>query len=58
LRQRMFDALLRTRDEDGTWDDRVFHRTRNYGTSMAVLALLRDKAPLPKSWSNPKTPKK
>ena len=51
LRARMLETLLRTRDADGTWDDRVFPRTRNYGTSMAVLALLMDKAPLPAAWS-------
>ena len=58
LRQRMFDTLLRTRDDDGTWDDRIFPRTRNYGTSMAVLALLTDKAPRPVPWSAAKAPAK
>ncbi len=58
LRQRMFDTLMRTRDEDGTWDDRVFPRTRNYGTSMAVLALLTDKAPRPKAWTPAQAPAK
>lgn len=51
LRARMLETLLKTRDEDGTWDDRVFPRTRNYGTAMAVLVLLTDRAPLPKGWS-------
>jgi hypothetical protein len=46
-RQRLLDVLLRTRDADGTWNDRVFARSRNYGTAMVVLALLGDKAPLP-----------
>ncbi|MEO6709740.1 MAG: prenyltransferase/squalene oxidase repeat-containing protein [Planctomycetota bacterium] len=54
LRKRMLETLLRTRDEDGTWDDRIFPRTRNYGTSMAVLALLMDKAPLPAAWPEAK----
>jgi hypothetical protein len=54
LRARMLETLLKTRDADGTWDDRVFPRTRNYGTAMAVLVLLTDRAPLPKSWSAPK----
>lgn len=58
LRQRMFDTLLRTRDEDGTWDDRIFARTRNYGTSMAVLALLTEKAPRPKAWTAASAPAK
>jgi hypothetical protein len=51
LRERMLETLLRTRDEDGTWDDRVFPRTRNYGTAMAVLVLLQERAPLPARWT-------
>ena len=54
LRARMLETLLKTRDEDGTWDDRVFPRTRNYGTAMAVLVLLNDRAPLPERWSAPR----
>ena len=50
----MLETLLRTRDEDGTWDDRVFPRTRNYGTSMAVLVLLMDRAPRPPTWTKAK----
>lgn len=33
--------LWRTRNEaDGTWNDRVFTRSANYGTAMSVLAIL------------------
>lgn len=32
--------LARTREEDGAWNDRVFPRSRAYGTAIAVLALL------------------
>jgi hypothetical protein len=46
-RERLLQTILRTRDEDGTWNDRVFPRSKNYGTAMVVLALLADKAPLP-----------
>ncbi len=46
-RARLKETLLRTRDEDGTWNDRVFPRSRNYGTAMAVLALLGERAPRP-----------
>ncbi|MGE0481547.1 MAG: hypothetical protein AB7Q17_13850 [Phycisphaerae bacterium] len=46
-RARMLDVILRTRADDGTWNDRVFPRSRNYGTAMIVLALLGDRAPLP-----------
>ncbi len=46
-RERLSALIMKTRDDDGTWNDRVFPRSRNYGTSMIVLALLGDKAPLP-----------
>jgi hypothetical protein len=46
-RERLLAVILRTRDEDGTWNDRVFPRSRNYGTAMIALALLGDRAPLP-----------
>jgi hypothetical protein len=29
----------------------VFPRTRNYGTAMAVLVLLQERAPLPARWT-------
>jgi len=46
-RARLLEVILRTRDEDGTWNDRVFPRSRNYGTAMIVRALLGPKLPLP-----------
>lgn len=46
-RERLLETILKTRDADGTWNDRVFPRSRNYGSSMIVLALLSDKPPLP-----------
>ncbi len=46
-REKMLEKILRTRDEDGTWNDRVFPRSRNFGTNMVMLALLGDKAPMP-----------
>jgi hypothetical protein len=46
-RSRLLDVILRTRDDDGGWNDRVFPRSRNYGTAMIALALLGDRAPLP-----------
>lgn len=44
---RMVELLLRTRDENGTWNDRVFPRSRNYGTAMAIMLLLGEHMPLP-----------
>ncbi len=46
-RERLLATILRTRDEDGTWNDRVFPRSRNYGTTMVALALLGDRTPIP-----------
>jgi hypothetical protein len=52
-RERLLEVVLKTRDEDGSWNDRVFPRSKNYGTAMVLLALIGDKAPLP-----PALPKK
>ena len=46
-RARLLELILKTRDDDGTWNDRVFPRSRNYGTAMVVLALLGDAVPIP-----------
>lgn len=43
--ERLFNVILRTRDPDGTWNDRAFEQSRAYGTAMTVLALLEDKVP-------------
>ncbi|MGB0716520.1 MAG: hypothetical protein ACPGXK_11610 [Phycisphaerae bacterium] len=45
--KRLCDLLLRVRDDDGTWNDRIFRRSRNYGTAMALIAILGDGVPLP-----------
>jgi hypothetical protein len=52
-RERLLKTILKTRDPDGTWNDRVFPRSRNYGTSMVALALMGNKIPIP-----PQFPKK
>src|SRR5262249_42563163 len=46
-RARLLKLVLKVRDKDGTWNDRVFARSRNYGTAMVVLVLLNDRVPLP-----------
>lgn len=51
-RARLKALLLRTRDPDGTWNDRVFPRSRNYGTAMAVTALLGERQVLPPGRTN------
>ena len=46
-RERLVALILKTRDADGTWNDRVFDRSRAYGTAMSVLALMGGHVPLP-----------
>lgn len=46
-RAKLLEKIMQTRDDDGTWNDRVFPRSRNFGTNMVMLALLGDKAPMP-----------
>jgi hypothetical protein len=51
--RRQFEQLLfAVRDPDGTWDDRVFPRTRNFGTAMTLMALQRPQFPAPAEWSS------
>lgn len=51
--RRQFEQLLfAVRDSDGTWDDRVFPRTRNFGTAMTLMALQRPQFPAPAEWSS------
>ena len=45
--EKLLEKLRRTLAEDGTWNDRVFERTANFGTAMSVLALLGSDVPLP-----------
>jgi len=40
-------ALLKTRENDGTWNDRNFEGARAYSTAMALLALLGERDLLP-----------
>lgn len=49
-RRRIHALLMATRNEDGSWNDRVFPRSANYGTSMAVMALLMPGAEKPAGW--------
>jgi hypothetical protein len=49
-REKLLKLVMKVRDKDGTWNDRVFERSRNYGTAMVTLILLNDGAPLPPRW--------
>ena len=46
-RARLLKLFEKTKDADGTWNDRVFDRTKSYGTTVALLFFLGDRASLP-----------
>ncbi|HRP63935.1 MAG TPA: terpene cyclase/mutase family protein [Phycisphaerales bacterium] len=50
-RRRVNALLLKVREEGGGWNDRTFPRSRNYGTAMAMLALMMPDLPRPAGWS-------
>ncbi len=52
-RKRIIELLERTREDDGTWNDRVFKRTANFGTAMAMLALRTPAIGLVPKWQPP-----
>lgn len=54
-RRRVLQMLFVTRQEDGTWNDRVFKRSAAFGTAMAMLAMLEPDAAHP-GWTPPPTP--
>lgn len=56
-RARLRKTIMKTRDDDGTWNDRVFPRSRNFGTAMMILALLGPKAPEIPEWRARKAPR-
>ena len=54
--ERFNAVLFKTRDEDGTWNDRVFDRSKAYGTAMAMMALLAERVPLPPKYADTENP--
>ncbi len=52
-RRRINALLFSVRQEDGSWNDRVFPRTANYGTAMAAMALMMPETPAPAPWTAP-----
>lgn len=46
-RNRLRDLIRLTREPDGSWNDRVFHQSRCYGTAMAIMSLQSNRVPLP-----------
>lgn len=51
-RRRVRERLFAVRDEEGGWNDRVFGRSRAYGTAMAMLALMQPEV-APAAWEPP-----
>ncbi len=52
-RRRVADLVFRTRADDGSWNDRVFPRSANFGTAMSMMALLMPDTPAPARWERP-----
>jgi hypothetical protein len=50
-RRRLRNLLIRNRLDDGTWNDRVFERSANYGTAMAIMALVMKDIEPPARWT-------
>lgn len=55
-RTRLRAVLARSREADGSWNDRQFARSAGYGTAIALLALHMPHLPKPESWSPPPPP--
>lgn len=51
LRAKVLECLARTRATGGTWNDRVFPRSANFGTACALLVLGAPTAPPPAGWA-------
>jgi hypothetical protein len=50
LRARMRAVLAKSREEDGSWNDRQFGRSAGYGTALALLTLQMPRLPKPAPW--------
>jgi hypothetical protein len=50
-REHLCGVVFRVRHEDGRWNDRVFARSANYGTAMAMMALQMQDIPIPEGKS-------
>ena len=54
LRTQMRAFLARSREADGSWNDRQFARSAGYGTALAILCLWMPKLPKPEPRPMPK----
>lgn len=53
LRARLRQFLARSREEDGSWNDRQFGRSGGYGTALALLVMHMAELPKPATWTAP-----
>lgn len=53
-RKQLREILWKIREPDGSWNDRVFERSRSYGTAMTMHALQRPWLSQPATWSESK----
>jgi len=51
-RLRVLELLLRTRDAEGRWNDRVFARSAAYGTACAILTIVAPSVPALPRWES------
>lgn len=51
LRAKMRAVLAKSREEDGTWNDRQFGRSGGYGTALALLTMHMPDLPKPEAWT-------
>lgn len=51
-RRRVLQLLFSVRQEDGSWNDRVFPRTAGFGTASAMLTILAPDMPKPATWQS------
>ncbi|MAB28593.1 MAG: hypothetical protein CMJ53_04830 [Planctomycetaceae bacterium] len=49
-RKRLREILFQVRETDGSWNDRVFKRSRAFGTAMTMNALQKQWLPAPVAW--------
>ena len=50
LRARLRQVLARSREADGSWNDRQFGRSGGYGTAFAIMTLHMPHLPKPCEW--------
>ena len=55
-REKLMALLFSIREKDGTWNDRVFPRSRAYGTSIALQILTQPEAVPAARWTEAETP--